>query len=139
MKQKELGRNDFRKIPGGMPGVETRGEVIYSEGVAKGRISVERMCDVLCENPSRLYGLYPRKGVIHEGADADIVILNPNRRKVITVANQVSKCDYAPLENMVINGVIEEVYLRGQLVVKDGDIIELGHGKFLKRKSFTKI
>ena len=135
--QKELGKNDFRKIPGGMPGVETRGEVIYSEGVAKGRITASKMCEVLCENPAKLYGLYPRKGVISEGSDADIVILNPKRSKKITIENQVSKCDYAPLEGKDINGVIEKVYLRGKLVAQDGKVISVGNGKFLKREAFN--
>ena len=134
--QKELGRMDFRKIPGGMPGVETRGEVVYSEGVAKGRISLEKMCEVLCENPARLYGLYPEKGVLQEGADADIVILNPARSKVITSTHQVSRCDYAPLEGKSINGVIEEVYLRGSLAAQDGKVVDKGRGKFLKRRKF---
>ena len=136
LKQKELGKNDFRKIPGGMPGVETRGEVIYSEGVAKGRITLEKMCELLSENPAKLYGLYPRKGVLSEGADADIVILNPNRTKTITVANQVSKCDYAPLEGMKLNGVIEDVYLRGKIVAQEGKVISENCGKFIKRKPF---
>ena len=92
--QKKLGMEDFRKIPGGMPGVETRGIVMYSEGVAAGRISAEKMCEVLCENPAKLYGLYDRKGFIEEGFDADIVILDPNAQTKITAAAQVSKCDY---------------------------------------------
>ncbi|MBQ7559593.1 MAG: dihydropyrimidinase [Synergistaceae bacterium] len=136
LKQKELGKNDFRKIPGGMPGVETRGEVIYSEGVAKKRITLEKMCKVLCENPAKLYGLYPRKGIISEGSDADIVILNPERSKIITASEQVSKCDYAPLEGMKINGVIEKVFLRGELVAEEGKVIKENCGKFLKRKKF---
>lgn len=139
LKQKELGKNDFRKIPGGMPGVETRGEVIYSEGVAKKKITLEKMCEVLCENPAKLYGLYPRKGVINEGSDADIVIFNPERSKIITASEQVSKCDYAPLEGMKINGVIEKVFLRGELVVEEGKVIKENSGKFLKRKPFMKI
>ena len=134
LSQKELGKNDFRKIPGGMPGVETRGEVIYSEGVAKGRINIEKMCEVLSENPAKLYGLYPKKGIISEGSDADIVILNPNRTKIITAANQVSKCDYAPLEGMKINCVIEDVYLRGKLIAKEGKVINANQGSFIKRK-----
>ena len=137
--QKELGKNDFRKIPGGMPGVETRGEVIYSDGVAKGRITAPKMCELLSENPAKLYGLYPRKGVILDGSDADIVILNPNRSKIITIDNQVSKCDYAPLEGKKIDGVIEKVYLRGRLVAEDGKVISEGNGKFLKRRPFNLI
>lgn len=138
-KQKELGLEDFRKIPGGMPGVETRGELIYSEGVAKGRISRERMCAVLSENPAKLYGLYPKKGVLQEGSDADIVILNPERRKTISIKNQVSKCDYAPLEGMEVQGVIEEVYLRGTLSAREGKVLSEGRGQYLKRKPFEPV
>ena len=86
LKQKELGLHDFRKIPGGMPGVETRGLVMYSEGVVHGRITLDKMCEVLCENPAKLYGLYPRKGVICEGSDADIVILDPKGTTKITTS-----------------------------------------------------
>ena len=134
--QKRLGINDFRKIPGGMPGVETRGEIIYSEGVSKGLITLEKMCEVLSENPAKLYGLYPEKGIIREGSDADIVILNPNRSKIITAANQISKCDYAPFEGKIVDGVIERVYLRGILAAEDGRVINKGCGKFLRRKKF---
>ena len=137
--QKELGRNDFRKIPGGMPGVETRGEVMYTEGVARGRITVEKMCEVLCENPAKLYGLYPRKGVIQEGSDADLVILAPNRTKLITASRQVSRCDYAPLEGRTLTGVVESVWLRGQLVVEDGKVIRENQGVFLKRGPFMSL
>ncbi len=131
--QKKLGEDDFRKIPGGMPGVETRGTVIYSEGVAKGRISPEKMCEVLCENPARLYGMYPRKGTLSEGSDADIVILDPSRRQVVSASTQVSKCDYAPLEGMELSCVIDEVYLRGCLAVKDGKVICENQGRYIKR------
>ena len=119
-----------------MPGVETRGEVIYSEGVARGRISAEKMCEVLCENPAKLYGLYPRKGVIQEGSDADLVILDPNRTKLITASRQVSRCDYAPLEGRTLTGVVESVWLRGQQVVEDGKVIRENQGTFLKRGPF---
>ena len=138
-KQKELGRGDFRKLPGGMPGVETRGEVIYSEGVAKGRISKEKMCEVLSENPARLYGLYPEKGIIAEGADADLVILDPARTKTITKETQVSRCDYAPLEGLVISGVIEDVYLRGGLTAREGKVLLENRGHFLRRKKFMPV
>ncbi|MCR5346961.1 MAG: dihydropyrimidinase [Fretibacterium sp.] len=137
--QKALGENDFRRIPGGMPGVETRGRVIYSEGVARGRISVEKMCEVLCENPAKLYGLYPRKGALQEGADADIVILDPGRTQVITAQDQVSRCDYAPLEGRTLTGVIERVFLRGQPVAEEGRVICGNQGKFLKRGPFMSL
>ena len=133
MKQKELGKEDFRKIPGGMPGVETRGSVIFSEGVAAGRITKEKMCEVLSENPAKLYGLYPRKGVLREGSDADLVILNPAAEKTVTAAEQVSKCDYAPLEGKKLTGVVEKVFLRGMQAAEDGKVLIGTEGKFLKR------
>ena len=136
--QKKLGKDDFRKIPGGMPGVETRGIVMYSEGVTKGRISVEKMCEVLCENPAKLYGLYDRKGFIEEGFDADIVILNPNGETKITAATQVSRCDYAPLEGKVLSGHIEKVFLRGGEIVDNAKIKDIPEGKFLERKPYRK-
>ena len=131
--QKELGKDDFRKIPGGMPGVETRGEIMFSEGVKKGRITQEQYCALLSENVARLYGLFPQKGVIREGSDADIVVLDPDAKKTITVKNQVSKCDYAPLEGTEVNGVVEQVYLRGTLVAENGRVTSEGNGRFLKR------
>lgn len=137
-KQKELGKDDFRKIPGGMPGVETRGIVMYSEGVSKGRISLEKMCEVLCENPAKLYGLYDRKGFIEEGFDADIVILDPKSQTKISAATQVSKCDYAPLEGKVLNGHIEKVFLRGSEIVDNAKIKDAPEGKFLERKPYKK-
>lgn len=134
--QKALGKEDFRKIPGGMPGVETRGEVIFSEGVVKGRITKERMCALLSENPAKLYGMYPEKGRLEEGFDADIVLIDPNKKKKISKETQVSRSDYAPLEGLEIQGVIEEVFLRGELVAKCGKVLKENHGKYLKRKKF---
>ena len=131
--QKELGKEDFKKIPGGMPGVETRAEVMYSEGVAKGRITREKLAEVCAENVARLYGCYPEKGIIAEGSDADLFILDPNAKKTITVSDQVSKCDYAPLEGMEITGVIEQVFLRGELVAEHGRVIRENTGRFIKR------
>lgn len=133
VEQKRLGKDDFRKIPGGMPGAETRGLVLYSEGVAKDRITKEKMCEVLSENPARLYGLYPKKGVLKEGSDADIVILDPSRTQVISAERQVSKCDYAPLEGMEITGVIEAVYLRGEKIAEEGHVTAENRGQYVKR------
>ena len=90
--QKELGLSDFRKIPGGMPGVETRGILMYSEGVKKGRISCAQMCRLLSENPAKLYGMYPKKGVIAPGSDGDIVVMDPEAEDVITAGDQIQKC-----------------------------------------------
>lgn len=113
--------------------METRGAVIYSEGVAKGRISKEKMCEVLCENPARLYGMYPKKGTLQAGSDADIVILDPAGTSIISAKTQVSRCDYAPLEGMELACVIEAVYLRGTLVAKNGQVVCENQGQYVKR------
>lgn len=131
--QKRLGKDDFRKIPGGMPGAETRPNVIWSEGVARGRITKEKMCELLAENPAKLYGMYPKKGVLKEGSDADIVVLDPAAEKTITVKDQVSKCDYAPLEGMKLHGAVEQVYLRGEKVAENGKVIRENRGQYVKR------
>ena len=133
IEQKKLGSEDFRKIPGGMPGAETRGVILYSEGVAKGRISKEKMCEVLSENPARLYGMYPKKGTLSVGSDADIVILNPDTSRTISAKTQVSACDYAPLEGLEISCSIDEVYLRGTLVASDGQVVCENQGQYVKR------
>ena len=135
-KQKELGKDDFRKIPGGLPGVETRGILIYSEGVAKGRITAEKMCELLSENPAKLYGLYPRKGVIAPGSDADLVIIDPNQTDTITAATQLQNLDYAPFEGLQTKGRITHVFLRGMQAVADGKVLCEKQGTFLKRSSF---
>ena len=132
--QKALGKDDFTKIPGGMPGVETRGTLLYTYGVDQGRISAETMCRVLSENPARLYGLYPRKGLLAPGSDADIVILRPGVSDVITAGDQVQNVDYAPFEGSKVTARIEQVFLRGNQVVKDHQVAEENKGIFLRRE-----
>lgn len=90
-------REDFTKIPGGLPGVETRGELLYSYGVAKRKISAAQMCRVLSENPARLYGLYPRKGVLRPGSDADIVVYDPGRQPCDPSGGLRGQCGLQPL------------------------------------------
>lgn len=132
--QKELGWEDFTKIPGGLPGVETRGELIYTFGVAQKRISVGTMCRVLCENPARLYGLFPRKGQIAPGSDADIVVYDPGNSHVIRATDCIAHVDYTPYEGMVTAGGIRSVYLRGRKAVEDGHVLdETPQGKYLSR------
>lgn len=133
LKQKDAGRDDFTKIPGGMPGVETRGVLLYTYGVAKNRISAEKMVEVLSEAPAKLYGAYPRKGVIAEGADADIVVYDPNGTTKITAADQVCNVDYAPYEGYEIAGHIAQVYLRGKLSVNEGEVLEDRGGRYISR------
>lgn len=136
LKQKELGKDDFTKIPGGMPGVETRGILMYSEGVAAGRIDEARMCRLLSENPARLYGLYPRKGVLAPGSDADIVVFDPSAEEVITVKDQITNVDYAPFEGRKVKGRIQQVYLRGELAVDDHQVVQTGLGQYISRGTY---
>ena len=122
--QKRAGRYDFTKIPGGLPGVEHRGVLLYSYGVAEGRISAADMCRVLCENPAKLYGCWPRKGVLAPGSDADIVVWDTAAEGYITAQEQVQNVDYTPYEGMRTKGGIERVYLRGTLAVEHGQVLE---------------
>ena len=132
--QKDAGREDFTKIPGGLPGVETRGELLYSYGVAKRKISAAQMCRVLSENPARLYGLYPRKGVLRPGSDADIVVYAPGASHVIRAEDCVANVDYNPYEGFVTAGGIRQVWLRGQLSVENGKVlVEAPAGKYMAR------
>ena len=131
--QKRAGRDDFTKIPGGLPGVESRGLLLYTYGVAAGRITKEQMCALLAENPARLYGAYPRKGVLAVGSDADIVVLDPNAEGIFSAAQEHSAAGYTPYEGMARRGAIERVYLRGQLVVKDGELVAKNAGQYIAR------
>jgi len=132
--EKQLGLNDFTACPNGGPGVEERLPVIYSEGVAKGRISLPDMVRLLCAEPSRMYGLYPRKGALLPGSDGDVVILDPKRRGVITHDRLHSAVDYTCYEGMEVQGGIDLVMLRGKVIVKDNKFLGAkGDGQYLKR------
>ena len=134
LQQKDAGRGDFTKIPGGLPGVETRGILLYSEGVAKGRIPAEKMAEVLAENPAKLYGAFPRKGILAAGSDADIVVIDPTKTGLITASDQIANVDYTPFEGFRTQGVIEQVYLRGQPAVDHGEVQTGKIGQFLPRR-----
>lgn len=133
LKQKDAGREDFTQIPGGMPGVETRGVLLYTFGVAEGRITAEKMAEVLSEAPAKLYGAYPRKGHIAPGADADIVVYDPAVDGLITAADQVANVDYAPYEGVRTAGHIAQVWLRGELSVEEGKLLSEPKGKYIPR------
>lgn len=131
--QKRAGRYDFTKIPGGLPGVEHRGALLYTAGVAEGRITASDMCRVLSANPAKLYGCWPRKGVIAPGSDADIVVYDPEADGVITASDQAQNVDYTPYEGFQTKGSIAQVYLRGQLAV-DGGEVRKTEGRFIYRE-----
>ena len=133
MEQKALGKDDFTKIPGGLPGVQTRGTLLYTYGVRTGRITQEQMCRLLSENAAKLYGVYPNKGVIREGSDADIVVFDPEKENVISAKTHLYQTDNNPYEGFKLHGDIDSVYLRGVHVVQDGKVILEKTGKYIKR------
>ncbi|MDO4548570.1 MAG: dihydropyrimidinase [Clostridia bacterium] len=130
--QKMTGVNDFSDIPNGLPGVEFRPGLIYGQFVKAGLMKAETMCALLSERPAKLYGLYPRKGALLEGSDADIVIWK-NADIKANCANQHMKCDYSPFEGMDMGGRAETVLLRGEVIVENGEVANAGRGIYLKR------
>jgi dihydropyrimidinase len=136
--QKELGRDDFTKIPNGGPGIEHRLSLIYSGGVAGGRFSVNRFVELVSTTPAKLFGLYPRKGTIAVGSDADLVIFDPNRRHTISVKTHHMRVDYSMFEGIEVTGVPDAVLSRGQVVVEGDKFLgRAGAGDFLKRALYT--
>jgi dihydropyrimidinase len=133
--QKELGRGDFSKIPNGIPGVENRMDLLH-QGVVAGEISLARWVEVAATTPARMFGLYPRKGVIAPGSDADIVIYDPHAEQVLSAATHHMNVDYSAYEGMKITGRAETVLSRGRVIIEAGEYHgEPGHGRFLRRES----
>lgn len=134
LEQKDAGRDDFTRIPGGLPGVETRGELIYTAGVAQKRISPAQMCRLLSENPARLYGMYPRKGILRPGSDADIVVYDPKASHVLRGDDMIGAAGYSPYEGFVTSGSVAQVWLRGKLAVRGGQVLpEEPEGRYIAR------
>ena len=132
--QKAAGKDDFTKIPNGMPGVESRPVLMYSFGVLEHNLKLEQMCRLLSENPAKLYGVYPQKGAIAPGSDGDIVVWNPDAQWTISVENQVANVDYCPFEGTDVKGKAELVFLKGRLAAKDGQVVLEKTGSYVKRK-----
>jgi dihydropyrimidinase len=132
--QKELGLNDFTKIPNGGPGVEHRMSLIYNGGVASGRISVNRFVEITSTSAAKIFGLFPRKGTIAVGSDADIVIFDPNEEMTISAKTHHMNVDYSCYEGFKVRGVTKTVLSRGDVVIEDGKYVARdGRGQFLKR------
>jgi len=131
---KELGKDNFTLIPNGVPGIEDRMPILWSYGVRRGIISMNRFVELCCTNPAKIFGMYPRKGTIAVGSDADIVIWNPNLKKTVSVVNTHQRTDYNLYEGMELIGLPEKVFVRGNMIV-DGEkwLGKAGQGKFLKR------
>jgi len=135
-KHKVLGKDDFRKIPNGAPGVEERLMMVY-QGVNEGRISLSQFVDLVATRPAQIFGLYPKKGTIAVGADADIVIWDPKRTMTITQSSMHNRMDYSTFEGHVVKGVPSTVLLRGKVIVEGRNYIGTpGEGRFLKRDRY---
>lgn len=130
---KELGREDFSKIPNGIPGVEHRPILMYTYGVAAGRITAHQMMRLLSEQPAKLFGMYPHKGALAVGSDADIVILDTEHTGRITAAAQHQAVDYTPYEGFETKGRVETVLLSGEMAVEDGQVVQTKRGRFVRR------
>jgi len=132
--QKELGRGDFSKIPNGIPGVEHRMDLLH-QGVVAGELSLARWVEVAATTPARMFGLYPRKGVIAPGSDADIVLYDPRATQVLSAATHHMNVDYSAYEGFGITGQVRTVLSRGELVIDGGEYHgRTGHGQFLHRE-----
>ncbi len=135
--QKELGRDDFSKIPNGLPGVEQRVVLMY-DAVRTGKIALHHFVDLVATAPAKLFGLFPRKGTIAPGSDADLLIFDPERKMTISAATQHQRVDYTPYEGMPVQGVPDTVLLRGRVIVQHGEYVGgKGGGYFLHRHTFS--
>ena len=132
--QKTLGQDDFSRIPGGAPGIETRMSLLFDGGVRSERLTLSRFVEVTATNPARLCGLYPRKGTIAKGSDADVVVWNPQREVTWSAATHHMRVDYNPYEGRLVKGAPDLVLLRGRPVIDGGKFVgRAGAGQFLKR------
>lgn len=134
--QKMMGKDDFSKIPNGHPAIEHRMELLWSEGVAKGRISANKYVELSSANAARIFGMYPKKGCIAPGSDADIVIFDPNERHTLSAKTHHMNVDYSAYEGHEVQGKCKTVILRGKVAVDEGKVlIEKGYGQYVKRKA----
>lgn len=133
-KQKQMGKNDFSKIPNGHPAIEHRMELLFSEGVGKGRISLSKYVELTSTNAAKIFGMYPKKGTIAIGADADLVIFNPKKKHTLSVKSHHMNADYSSYEGFKLTGKTETVLLRGQIAIeKNKCLVNPGYGQFVKR------
>jgi dihydropyrimidinase len=133
--QKQVGRSDFRNIPNGMPGVEDRIDLLHDAGVVAGRISLGRWVELTSTSPAKLFGLFPQKGMLAPGSDADVVVYDPTRKRTISADDQHMGVDYNPWEGRVVQGRAETVISRGKVVVDRGSYVgSPGDGRYVKRR-----
>jgi dihydropyrimidinase len=133
---KQRGRDDFTKSPNGAPGVEERIPLMFSEGVIKGRISINKFVEVCCTNPAKIMGLYPAKGTIAPGSDGDITIIDPEKEVILTQGMLHSRCDYTAYEGFKMKGCPVYTISRGEVIYKNGEFTGIkGRGRFVKRQA----
>ena len=133
--QKEMGKDDFTKIPNGIPSLEDRVTLLYTHGVREGRLDLHRFVDVASTAAAKLFGMYPDKGTVAVGADADLVVFDPEAKGVISAKTHQMNIDYSAFEGWKIQGRPDVVTMRGKVSVRDGKFVgELGHGKLVKRE-----
>jgi dihydropyrimidinase len=135
VEQKLLGTDAFTNIPNGIPGIEDRVNLLYSFGVQKGRIDLDRFVNIASTRAAKLFGLFPRKGTIEVGSDADLVVFDTNYRGIVSAKTQHVNNDYNGFEGMAIEGRPSVVTVRGKVQVRDGEFVgERGRGRLLKRE-----
>lgn len=135
--QKELGRGDFSKIPNGGPIIEDRFSILYSEGVAKNRISINQFVDIISTRSAKLFGLFPQKGTIAVGSDADIVFFDPNVERILSAETHHMKVDYNAFEGMKVTGEPVSVLSRGEFVIRNKQFVgTIGSGQYIRRKKY---
>ena len=140
MAQKRAGEADFAKIPNGHPAVEHRLELLYSEGVRKGRISWNKFVEVTATNPAKIFGMFPKKGTIAVGSDADLVLFDPEEKHTLSAATHHHRCDYSCYEGWPVTGKCKTVLLRGRVAIDNGEVkVEKGYGRFVKRGRASKV
>jgi dihydropyrimidinase len=133
--QKRLGEKDFTKIPSGIPALEHRVNAFYTYGVKRGRVDLHRFVDAASTQAAKLFGLYPRKGTIQPGSDADLVIYDADYRGTLSAKTQMTNVDYNPFEGMAIEGRPHVVTVRGQVAARDGRFVgQTSRGRFLQRE-----
>jgi dihydropyrimidinase len=134
--QKELGKDDFSKIPNGAPGIETRMSLVYDGGVRTGKISLNRFVELTSTSPAKIFGLFPRKGTIAPGSDADIVVFDAEKTQRLSARTLHMRVDYNPYEGREVTGVTDTVISRGKIVIDGGKFVgKAGEGSFLKRNT----
>ncbi|HPH90727.1 MAG TPA: dihydropyrimidinase [Ferruginibacter sp.] len=138
--QKLMGKDDFSKIPNGHPAIENRMELLFSEGVSKGKITLNKYVEVASTNAAKIFGMFPQKGTIAVGSDADIVIIDPNEKHTISAKTHHMNVDYSGYEGWELTGKVKTVLLRGKVAIENNECkVKKGYGKFIKRNKVKQI